>query len=170
MARETAPHTATSQFYINTVDNNSLNFKDSTSQNGWGYCVFGKVTEGMDVVDAISKVKTTTKSGNENVPVTTITITKVSLETTLTLPEVKKSAASPLSFNVTGNRWSAIISSPTAAALHLYNPAGRNIFRSHGSLSDQTIVALPALPAGMYLYSLKIQDVTIISGTVFKRF
>ena len=55
MARTNDPQSATAQFFINTVDNDFLNFK-SKDPSGWGYCVFGKVTSGMDVVDAISKV------------------------------------------------------------------------------------------------------------------
>ena len=60
MARTSDPHSASSQFFINVVDNNFLNFT-SESGNGWGYCVFGKVTEGMDVVDKIKTVPTTTQ-------------------------------------------------------------------------------------------------------------
>lgn len=74
MARTGDPHSATSQFFINHADNAFLNFS-SESMQGWGYAVFGKVTEGMEVVDAIAKVPTTSKSGHENVPVKTITIT-----------------------------------------------------------------------------------------------
>jgi len=57
MARTNEPHSASAQFFINTVNNDFLNFKSKDAQ-GWGYCVFGKVTSGMDVVDAISKVGT----------------------------------------------------------------------------------------------------------------
>ena len=55
MARTMDPHSATAQFFINLVDNDFLNFQ-APSGNGWGYCVFGRVTEGMDVVDKIAKV------------------------------------------------------------------------------------------------------------------
>lgn len=61
MARTQDPHSATAQFFINTVDNSFLNFR-SKDLNGWGYCVFGKVVQGMDVVDKIEKSKTTTVS------------------------------------------------------------------------------------------------------------
>ncbi|ASJ74447.1 peptidylprolyl isomerase [Granulosicoccus antarcticus] len=57
MARTTAPHSATSQFFINSEDNSNLNHTDTT-QRGWGYAVFGRVVEGQDVVDAISRVRT----------------------------------------------------------------------------------------------------------------
>ncbi len=74
MARTSDPHSATSQFFINHKDNDFLNFKSETMQ-GWGYAVFGKVTDGMDVVDAIAAVKTGNKGGHQDVPLETITIT-----------------------------------------------------------------------------------------------
>jgi len=77
MARTSDPHSATSQFFINHADNAFLNFT-SESMQGWGYAVFGKVTEGMDIVDAIAQVQTGDKGGHQNVPLETITITAVS--------------------------------------------------------------------------------------------
>ena len=77
MARTGDPHSATSQFFINHADNAFLNFSNESMQ-GWGYAVFGKVTEGMDIVEEIAKVATGNKGGHENVPVETITITAVS--------------------------------------------------------------------------------------------
>lgn len=74
MARTNDPHSATSQFFINLKDNDFLNFKNESMQ-GWGYAVFGKVTDGMDVVDAIAAVQTGNKGGHQDVPVETITIT-----------------------------------------------------------------------------------------------
>lgn len=71
MARTNDPNSATSQFFINTVNNDFLNYR-SPSQPG--YAVFGKVVEGMDVVDAIEKVKTQNVGMNENVPVEAVTI------------------------------------------------------------------------------------------------
>ncbi len=79
MARTSDPHSATSQFFINHADNDFLNFS-SESMQGWGYAVFGRVTDGMDVVDAISQVPTGNKGGHQNVPLETITITGVSRE------------------------------------------------------------------------------------------
>lgn len=79
MARTSDPHSATAQFFINVVDNDFLNFT-SESGSGWGYCVFGEVTEGMDVVDLIKKVPTTTKMGHQNVPVENVVIQRVSIE------------------------------------------------------------------------------------------
>lgn len=77
MARNPIPDSATSQFFINTSDNASLNHKGKTDK-GWGYAVFGKVIEGMDVVDAIGKVKTTTKNGAADSPVEPVIIKKAS--------------------------------------------------------------------------------------------
>jgi peptidyl-prolyl cis-trans isomerase B (cyclophilin B) len=76
MARTMDPHSATAQFFISTVDNAFLDFKSQTSQ-GWGYCVFGKVTKGLDVVEAIEAEATTTKAGHQDVPVGAIVIEKV---------------------------------------------------------------------------------------------
>ena len=76
MARTNDPHSATSQFFINLKDNGFLNHT-SESMQGWGYAVFGKVTDGMDVVDAIAAVQTGNKGGHQDVPVETITITGV---------------------------------------------------------------------------------------------
>lgn len=78
MARLPDPHSASAQFFINVVDNDFLNFTSETN-NGWGYCVFGNVTDGMDVVDKIKKVATTTKSGHQNVPVENVVIEKVTV-------------------------------------------------------------------------------------------
>jgi peptidyl-prolyl cis-trans isomerase B (cyclophilin B) len=75
MARTPVINSATSQFFINVVDNASLNHKDETGR-GFGYCVFGKVIEGMDVVDKIKKVKTTTKGGHKDVPATPVMINR----------------------------------------------------------------------------------------------
>ena len=75
MARTNMPHSATSQFFINTVNNPFLNHKGK-SPNGWGYCVFGKVIEGMDVVDSIEKVPTGSNAGHQNVPVSPVVIEK----------------------------------------------------------------------------------------------
>jgi len=76
MARTNDPHSATAQFFINVKDNGFLNHS-SPSPQGWGYCVFGKVVEGMDVVDAIKGVDTTNKMGHGDVPVDDVVIEKV---------------------------------------------------------------------------------------------
>lgn len=78
MARTADPHSATAQFFINIAKNDFLNFT-SPSPNGWGYCVFGKVVDGMDVVDKIKTQPTTSKMGHQDVPVDDIIIEKAQL-------------------------------------------------------------------------------------------
>ncbi len=78
MARTSIPDSASSQFFINIADNDFLNHTAPTS-SGWGYCVFGKVVAGMDVVDKIKAVKTTTKAGHRDVPVEPVIIEKASV-------------------------------------------------------------------------------------------
>ena len=75
MARTSEPHSASSQFFINLQDNGFLDFRSPTAQ-GWGYCVFGRVVEGMDVVQAIARVQTTGRRGHQDVPVEDVVITK----------------------------------------------------------------------------------------------
>ena len=75
MARTGEPHSATAQFFINTVDNGFLNHTSPTPQ-GWGYAVFGKVVKGQDVVDAIRKVRTARKGYHDDVPFDTVVIDK----------------------------------------------------------------------------------------------
>lgn len=78
MARTSIPDSASSQFFINIADNEFLNHTAPTS-SGWGYCVFGKVVAGMDVVDKIKAVKTTTKAGHRDVPIEPVMIEKASV-------------------------------------------------------------------------------------------
>lgn len=79
MARTNDPHSATSQFFINVANNKFLNFS-AKNMSGWGYCVFGEVTEGMDIVNAIKQVKTTTHpSGHQDVPVENIIINSITI-------------------------------------------------------------------------------------------
>ncbi|MEY4083846.1 MAG: hypothetical protein RL483_1215 [Pseudomonadota bacterium] len=75
MARTNDPHSATAQFFINVSDNDFLDFK-SPSGSGWGYAVFGEVTEGREVVDAIKSVKTANKGFHQDVPVEAVVIEK----------------------------------------------------------------------------------------------
>ncbi|PKO47891.1 MAG: cyclophilin [Betaproteobacteria bacterium HGW-Betaproteobacteria-22] len=75
MARTSAPHSASSQFFINVADNEFLNHTAPTG-SGWGYCVFGKVTDGMDVVDKIRQVPTTSLKGHQDVPSSNVVIEK----------------------------------------------------------------------------------------------
>ena len=78
MARTTEPHSATGQFFINHKDNGFLNHTGENAQ-GWGYAVFGKVTEGMDVVDAIADVATGSSGGYQDVPLEAINIESVTV-------------------------------------------------------------------------------------------
>ena len=78
MARTSAPHSATAQFFINTKDNGFLNFT-SESPQGWGYAVFGKVVSGTEVVDAIESVRTGNRGGHDDVPAEDVVIKSVTL-------------------------------------------------------------------------------------------
>jgi peptidyl-prolyl cis-trans isomerase B (cyclophilin B) len=73
MARTMEPHSASSQFFINVADNG---FLDYPGQDGWGYCVFGRVTEGMDVVSSIEAVRTGSRRSHQDVPVEDVVIEK----------------------------------------------------------------------------------------------
>lgn len=73
MARTAAPHSASSQFFINTKDNSFLDFP---GQDGWGYCVFGEVVEGFDVVDKINEVSTGNNGGHGDVPIDSVIVNK----------------------------------------------------------------------------------------------
>lgn len=75
MARTSDPHSATAQFFINVADNDSLNF----SKRDLGYCVFGKVVNGMDIVDKIKAIDTTTRGGHQDVPTKDVIIEKVTI-------------------------------------------------------------------------------------------
>lgn len=78
MARTSEPHSATAQFFINTNDNSFLDFTGE-NPNGWGYAVFGRVVRGREVVSKIEKIKTTSKSFHDDVPVTPVIIKKAEL-------------------------------------------------------------------------------------------
>ena len=78
MARTSAPHSATAQFFINAADNGFLDFKSETP-SGWGYAVFGKVVKGTEIVDAIEQVRTGNRAGHSDVPVDDVTITRATV-------------------------------------------------------------------------------------------
>jgi peptidyl-prolyl cis-trans isomerase B (cyclophilin B) len=78
MARTSVPDSATAQFFINVANNSFLNFTAPTPQ-GYGYAVFGKVTEGKEVVDAIKKIRTGSRAGHQDVPAEDIIITKAEI-------------------------------------------------------------------------------------------
>ena len=73
MARTPAPHSASAQFFINVANNNFLNFSSKTAQ-GWGYAVFGRVIDGMDVVNQIKSVRTGSRGGHQDVPLENVVI------------------------------------------------------------------------------------------------
>ena len=77
MARTSEPHSAAAQFFINVVDNDFLDHVDNTPEN-FGYCVFGKVEDGMDVVDKIAKLKVKPQGEHEAVPLDMVVITRIS--------------------------------------------------------------------------------------------
>lgn len=79
MARTNDPHSASAQFFINVTDNNFLDFKNE-SVNGWGYCVFGEVVEGMDVVDKIKGVATGNHGYHQDVPLEEVIVEKATLD------------------------------------------------------------------------------------------
>lgn len=76
MARTMDPHSASAQFFINLADNK---FLDHPGQDGWGYCVFGKVTEGMDVVEKMKEVETTNRMGHQDVPADDLVIEQATI-------------------------------------------------------------------------------------------
>jgi peptidyl-prolyl cis-trans isomerase B (cyclophilin B) len=75
MARTNAPHSATAQFFINTANNDFLNFRSESAQ-GWGYAVFGRVVDGTAIVDQIEKVRTGSRGFHDDVPVEDVVITR----------------------------------------------------------------------------------------------
>jgi peptidyl-prolyl cis-trans isomerase B (cyclophilin B) len=78
MARTSAPHSASSQFFINTVDNGFLDFRSESAQ-GWGYAVFGKVVSGTEIVDSIENVATGSRGGHSDVPKADVLITSATV-------------------------------------------------------------------------------------------
>jgi len=78
MARTSDPHSASAQFFINTTDNAFLDFRSATD-DGWGYCVFGKVTDGVEIVEKIEECDTTSRNGFQDVPAELIIIEKVEI-------------------------------------------------------------------------------------------
>jgi cyclophilin family peptidyl-prolyl cis-trans isomerase len=80
MARTGDPHSATAQFFINTVDNDALDYREKT-MSGWGYCVFGRVVQGMDVVFSIEVVETGRRGGYQDVPLEPVVIEKATVIT-----------------------------------------------------------------------------------------
>lgn len=92
MARTADPNSATSQFFINVVDNQMLDFRGPGPQE-IGYCVFGRVTKGLDVVNKIRNVQTTARAGHRDVPVQTVTIERVTVVDAAAKPAAKAKEA-----------------------------------------------------------------------------
>lgn len=82
MARTSDPHSASAQFFINVADNGFLDHRAPTA-DGWGYCVFGRVTDGLETIEKIAKVKTTRRMGHDDVPVDDVIIEKVEVVATV---------------------------------------------------------------------------------------
>lgn len=101
MARTNDPHSATNQFFINTKDNDFLNFQSRTPQ-GWGYCVFGKVIDGFDVVDAIEKTETGTRGFHSDVPVNPVVILSTLVDSEPGVTDVALKVVDPLTGDVLG--------------------------------------------------------------------
>ena len=80
MARTSDPHSATAQFFVNTSDKNSFLDFSAPTRDGWGYCVFGRVVEGQDVIDKIAAVRTGTRAGHSDVPNDDVVITAVTVK------------------------------------------------------------------------------------------
>ncbi len=89
MARTSDPHSATAQFFINVKDNTFLDHKSKTPR-GWGYCVFGRVVKGMEVVEAIENVKTTSKAAYRDVPADPVIIKSITMATPIEAATPKK--------------------------------------------------------------------------------
>ena len=92
MARTMDPNSASAQFFVNLANNDFLDYRSATPQ-GWGYAVFGKVVEGMDVVDTISKVKTASRAGHEDVPVENVIIESIEVVPAPAQKATEKTAA-----------------------------------------------------------------------------
>jgi len=80
MARTQDPHSATAQFFVNTSDKNSFLDFSAPTRDGWGYCVFGRVVEGQDVIDKIAAVRTGSRAGHSDVPNDDVVITAVTVK------------------------------------------------------------------------------------------
>lgn len=168
MARTSDPHSATSQFYINTKDNPGLNFKDSTA-NGWGYCVFGKVIGGMSVVDSIDRVPTMSKNGHKDVPVNTITITKAVEVQTGINTNVKILPRPYVTFLKNNNSITAILQTQRSGCFEIFNAKGRTIFSYNDVKPGQTIIPIDHLSSGVYVYTVKSGAKRIASGSMVKQ-
>jgi cyclophilin family peptidyl-prolyl cis-trans isomerase len=154
MARTSEPHSATSQFFINTVDNLYLDYKDSTSGSRWGYCVFGRVIEGMEVVDAIEGVETETVGSYQNVPKIPVIINDaVEITTALTVP-LKQVQNDFITFTHTGSRLTATLHTGEKITLGLYTLAGKEVFQRSEIGPGRTTIPINRLAPGAYIFKV----------------
>ncbi len=164
MARTSEPHTATSQFYINTVNNNHLNYKNSSSGQNWGYCVFGKVIDGMDVVDAIEKVETITMGGHQNVPARAIIITDV---TELSTPlQFKSTPLSKPQIQVVYDNGRVSIHTTLVGDCSFFSLAGKRVLLQKSLRGMHNQVSIEGLASGLYLFQLSAQDKSTIQQKI----
>ena len=169
MARTAAPHTATSQFFINTVDNAFLNYIDSSSNSNWGYCVFGSVIGGMDVVDSIEKVETETVGNFQNVPKTPIVITNATELTTGIHSPIKTVPLTSVTFHKDGTRFFAVVQVENNAGFKLYTMNGKTIFSRAGIKPGRNVVPLKNLADGVYVFGIKTGGTLIRNGVFLKQ-
>lgn|GEM_PF-361660 len=169
MARTSAPHTATSQFFINSVDNTRLDFKDSSSNANWGYCVFGKVIEGMVVVDSISKEDTTTIGGYHSVPVTPIIINKAVVVASGINATVATRPTPSVIFHREGACLTAVVYMAEHACFELYTLKGSTVFSYSGIKPGRNEVSINSLSAGVYVFGIKTDKKLIQIGSFLNR-
>lgn len=152
MGRTTSAHSATSHFFINTVNNTFLNHKNKSSGSNWGYCVFGEVVEGMDVVDAIENVQTTSQSGFQDVPATPVIITSAKPLEEEPISNTSQKFTPEYTFQYNSNF--ATIVTDNSASLTLFSLQGR-ILKSNLLLKQGTnTLPLSSLPSGSYIYTI----------------
>ncbi len=165
MARETPPHTATSQFFINTVNNTFLNYVDSSSN--WGYCVFGMVIEGMEVVKSIEAVETESVGSFDDVPKTPIIITRAAeLSTDIQTPAVYAKQCASITFQ-TGSGIIIVMHTEIDAAFELYNLKGRTVLSYTGIKQGRNVIPLKRLSPGAYISRIKTCSKFVTYGNVF---
>lgn len=169
MARTSEPHSATSQFFINTVDNAYLNYIDSSSNTNWGYCVFGSVIGGMDVVDSIQKVETETVGSYQDVPKTPIVITNAVEISTGIHSHIKTVPFTSVAFRKDGTSFFAVVQVENNACFELYNMNGRIIFSHAGIKPGRNVVPLKNLAAGIYVFGIKTGRTLIKKGIFLKQ-
>jgi len=170
MARETPPHTATSQFYINHVNNLFLNYKDSSSDTRWGYCVFGKVIEGLAIVDSIANAATDSINPDYvDVPKIPIFIIKALEVTTGISTTINIKPVTSVTFRTNGSRLAACVQSKQNAIFRLYTLKGSTVVTYTGIKPGLTMVPINALSSGVYIFKITTGNDLIAGGTVLQQ-